>query len=80
MTALREAATRNYLQKDAMAALQRLIVDKRFANEGCRDSIGAQNNGTLSKAKRALEEFAQLTGGEIAALESVVREAFGLPG
>lgn len=43
VAALREAATRDYLQKDALVSLQRTIVDERFANDGWRDSIGEQN-------------------------------------
>ncbi len=43
VAALREAATRDYLQKDALVALQRTVVDERFANDGWRDSIGEQN-------------------------------------
>ena len=43
VAALREAATRDYLQKDALVALQRTVVDARFANDGWRDSIGEQN-------------------------------------
>lgn len=43
VAALREAATRDYLQKDALVALQRTVVDERFANPGWRDSIGEQN-------------------------------------
>jgi hypothetical protein len=43
VAALREAATRDYLKKDALVALQRTVVDERFANEGWRDVIGEQN-------------------------------------
>ncbi|MEO8353168.1 MAG: Fic family protein [Chthoniobacteraceae bacterium] len=43
VAALREAATRDYLQKDALVSLQRTVVDARFANDGWRDSIGEQN-------------------------------------
>lgn len=43
VAALREAATRDYLQKDALVSLQRTIVDERFANDGWRDAIGEQN-------------------------------------
>jgi len=43
VAALREAATRDYLQKDALVSLQRTVVDERFANDGWRDSIGEQN-------------------------------------
>ncbi len=39
-----------------------------------------QNDGKLSKRKRELPEFAPLTDGEVAALESVVREGLGIPG
>jgi hypothetical protein len=37
-----------------------------------------QNNGTLSKAKRQLPEYAMLTDDEIAGLEAAVVEAFAL--
>ena len=43
VAALREAATRDYLQKDTLVSLQRTVVDARFANDGWRDSIGEQN-------------------------------------
>lgn len=35
-----------------------------------------QNQGTLSKAKRRMEEFAMLSEDEINRLENAVREAF----
>lgn len=50
VAALREAATRDYLQKDALVALQRTVVDERFANDGWRDSIGEQNYVGSSRA------------------------------
>jgi hypothetical protein len=37
-----------------------------------------QNQGSLSKAKRQLPEYAALTGKEIAGLEAAVAEAFAL--
>jgi len=43
VAALREAASRDYLQKDALVSLHRTVVDARFANDGWRDSIGEQN-------------------------------------
>jgi hypothetical protein len=43
VTALREAAARDYLRKDTLVDLQKTIVDERFANDGWRDSIGEQN-------------------------------------
>lgn len=39
-----------------------------------------QNGGSLSKKKRGLDEFAQLTDGEIEALEAVVREGLEIKG
>lgn len=39
-----------------------------------------ENGGTLSKNKRKLEEFAPLTDGEIAAMETIVREELGVSG
>jgi hypothetical protein len=41
--ALREAASRDYLQKGALVGLQHAIVDPRFANDGWRDAIHEQN-------------------------------------
>lgn len=41
--ALREAASRDYLQKKALVDLQHAIVDPRFANPGWRDAINEQN-------------------------------------
>jgi len=37
-----------------------------------------QNQGTLSKGKRQLPEYADLSNGEIAGLEAAVAEAFAL--
>lgn len=41
--ALRDAAKRDYLLKDALVTLQQTIVDPRFANTGWRDTIHEQN-------------------------------------
>lgn len=41
--ALREASTRDYLQKRALVELQRSIVDPRFVNDGWRDTVNEQN-------------------------------------
>jgi hypothetical protein len=41
--ALREAAQRDYLSKENLVALQKTVVDPRFANEGWRDAIKEQN-------------------------------------
>ena len=41
--ALRGAAQRDYLLKDALVELQGTILDARFANAGWRDSVGEQN-------------------------------------
>ena len=43
VAALREASQRDYLLKDSLVALQRAIVDPRFANTGWRDTINEQN-------------------------------------
>jgi hypothetical protein len=41
--ALREASRRDYLLKESLVALQKTVVDPRFANDGWRDSIREQN-------------------------------------
>lgn len=43
VAALRDAATKDYLRKDALVELQRAVVDSRFANTGWRDTIEEQN-------------------------------------
>jgi hypothetical protein len=76
VAALREAATRDYLQKDALVSLQHTIVDERFANDGWRDSIGEQIYvGTTLAADEEEIHFIAPQPDDLAALMEIFLDA-----
>ena len=66
--------------RDAAALIQvmRDVVDMPNRHADLFVRLCLQNNGTLSKAKRQLPEFAKLTKKEIEELEVAVAEAFAV--
>lgn len=66
-----------YLQQyDTARRLMRNVVDLPNRHADLFLQLCRQNHGVLSKAKRQLPEYAQLTDPEIAGLESAIAEAF----
>ncbi|HEX7571031.1 MAG TPA: cell filamentation protein Fic, partial [Verrucomicrobiae bacterium] len=63
-------------QYDTARRLMREVVDLPNRHADLFVRLCLQNNGTLSKAKRQLPEYAKLTNKEITGLESAVAEAF----
>lgn len=63
-------------QYDTARRLMREVVDLPNRHADLFVRLCLQNNGTLSKAKRQLPEYAKLTNKEITGLEAAVAEAF----
>ena len=67
-------------QYDEARRLMREVVDLPNRHADLFVRLCVQNTGTLSAAKRRMEEFAKLTASELNELEGAVRKAFELPG
>jgi len=67
-------------QYDTARRLMREVVDLPNRHADLLVRLCLQNNGTLSKAKRQLPEYAKLTDKEITGLETAVAGAFALNG
>lgn len=65
-------------QYDTARRLMRDVVDLPNRQADLFVRLCLQNNGTLSKAKRQLPDYAMLSDKEIAGLEAAVAEAFAL--
>ena len=65
-------------QYDTARHLMREVVDLPNRHADLFVRLCLQNNGSLSKAKRQLPDYAMLTEKEIAGLEAAVAEAFAL--
>jgi len=65
-------------QYDTARRLMRDVVDLPNRHADLFVRLCLQNNGTLSKAKRQLPEYAKITDQEIVRLETAVAEAFAL--
>jgi hypothetical protein len=65
-------------QYDNARRLMRNVVDLPNRHADLFVRLCLQNNGTLSKAKRQLPEYAVLSDEEIAGLDAAVGEAFAL--
>jgi hypothetical protein len=63
-------------QYDTARRLMREVVDLPNRHADLFVRLCLQNNGTLSKVKRQLPEYAKLTNKEITGLEAAVAEAF----
>lgn len=72
------AEIRFLTQYDTTRQLMSHVVDLPNRHADLFVRLCVQNNGTLSKSKRLLSEFAALSDEEIAGLEAAVREGYAL--